>query len=154
MRIKNYFLAGAALLAVGTINAQEYVSPAENVAVGKTAVASTGTASMAFDDNEGSRWESSQIDGQWIYVDLEKDYAIDQLQLVWEGAYAKQYKIFIASELTEEMTAELLDDDLSNDFQTGWTEAASVNEELSGFLHAECRCKSRHLRTLCGVADR
>lgn len=77
MRIKNYFLAGAALLAVGTINAQEYVSPAENVAVGKTAVASTGTASMAFDDNEGSRWESSQIDGQWIYVDLEKDYAID-----------------------------------------------------------------------------
>ena len=70
MRIKNYFLAGAALLAVGTINAQEYVSPAENVAVGKTAVASTGTASMAFDDNEGSRWESSQIDGQCIYVYL------------------------------------------------------------------------------------
>lgn len=137
MRIKNYFLAGVALIAAGTINAQEYVSPAENVAVGKTAVASTGTASMAFDDNEGSRWESSQIDGQWIYVDLEKDYAIDQLQLVWEGAYAKQYKIFIASELTEEMTAELSDDDLSNDFQTGWTEAASVNEELSGFPYTQ-----------------
>lgn len=138
MRIKNYFLAGAALLAVGTINAQEYVSPAENVAVGKTAVASTGTASMAFDDNTGTtRWESSQIDGQWIYVDLGKDYAIDQLQLVWEGAYAKQYKIFVASELTEEMTAELSDDDLSNDFQTGWTEAASVNEELSGFPYTQ-----------------
>lgn len=137
MRIKNYFLAGAALLAVGTINAQEYVSPAENVAVGKTAVASTGTASMAFDDNEGSRWESSQIDGQWIYVDLGKDYAIDQLQLVWEGAYAKQYKIFVASELTEEMTAELSDDDLSNDFSTGWTEAASVSEELAGFPYTQ-----------------
>ena len=137
MRIKNYFLAGAALLAVGTINAQEYVSPAENVAVGKTSTASSGTASSAFDDNTGTRWESSQIDGQWIYVDLGKDYAIDQLQLVWEGAYAKQYKIFIASELTEEMTAELSDDDLSNDFQTGWTEAASVNEELSGFPYTQ-----------------
>lgn len=137
MRIKNYFLAGAALLAVGTINAQEYVSPAENVAVGKTSTASSGTASSAFDDNTGTRWESSQIDGQWIYVDLGKDYAIDQLQLVWEGAYAKQYKIFVASELTEEMTAELSDDDLSNDFQTGWTEAASVNEELSGFPYTQ-----------------
>lgn len=50
MRIKNYFLAGAALLAVGTINAQEYVSPAENVAVGKTSTASSGTASSAFDE--------------------------------------------------------------------------------------------------------
>ena len=137
MRIKNYFLAGVALIAAGTINAQEYVSPAENVAVGKAAVASTGTASMAFDDNTDTRWESSQIDGQWIYVDLGKDYAIDQLQLVWEGAYAKQYKIFVASELTEEMTAELSDDDLSNDFQTGWTEAASVNEELSGFPYTQ-----------------
>lgn len=137
MRIKNYFLAGAALLAVGTINAQEYVSPAENVAVGKTSTASSGTASSAFDDNTGTRWESFQIDGQWIYVDLGKDYAIDQLQLVWEGAYAKQYKIFVASELTEEMTAELSDDDLSNDFQTGWTEAASVNEELSGFPYTQ-----------------
>ena len=137
MRIKNYFLAGVALIAAGTINAQEYVSPAENVAVGKTAVASTGTASMAFDDNEGSRWESSHIDGQWIYVDLGADYAIDQLQLVWEGAYAKQYKIFVASELTEAMNAELSDDDLSNDFSTGWTEAASVSEELAGFPYTQ-----------------
>lgn len=137
MRIKNYFLAGAALLAVGTINAQEYVSPAENVAVGKTSTASSGTASSAFDDNTDTRWESSQIDGQWIYVDLGKDYAIDQLQLVWEGAYAKQYKIFVASELTEEMTAELSDDDLSNDFSTGWTEAASVSEELAGFPYTQ-----------------
>lgn len=137
MRIKNYFLAGVALLAVGTINAQEYVSPAENVAVGKTSTASSGTASSAFDDNTGTRWESSQIDGQWIYVDLGKDYAIDQLQLVWEGAYAKQYKIFVASELTEEMIAELSDDDLSNDFSTGWTEAASVSEELAGFPYTQ-----------------
>lgn len=70
MRIKNYFLAGVALIAAGTINAQEYVSPAENVAVGKTSTASSGTASSAFDDNTDTRWESSQIDGQWIYVDL------------------------------------------------------------------------------------
>ena len=133
MRIKNLLFAGAAVLAVGTVNAQEYVSPAENVAVGKNAVASTGTASSAFDDNTGTRWESSQIDGQWIYVDLGAEYSIDQLQLVWEGAYAKQYKIFVASELTEEMTAELSDDDMANDFQTGWTVAAEKNETLSGF---------------------
>ena len=138
MRIKNYFLAGAALLAVGTIDAQEYVSPAENVALNKTAVASSGDAKLAFDDNvAGTSWESSHIDGQWIYVDLEKDYAIDQLQLVWEAAYAKQYKIFVASELTEAMTAELSDDDLSNDFSTGWTEAANVEKELTGFPNTQ-----------------
>ena len=137
MRIKNYFLASAALLAAASVNAQDYVSPAQNVAVGKTAVASSGTAGLAFDDNIGTRWESSHIDGQWIYVDLGADYAIDQLQLVWEGAYAKQYKIFVASELTEAMNAELSDDDLSNDFSTGWTEAASVSEELAGFPYTQ-----------------
>lgn len=134
MKIINYFLATAALLYAASATAQQYVSPAGNVALGKNAVASTGTAGLAFDNNEGTRWESSQIDGQWIYVDLEADYALDQLQLVWEGAYAKHYKIFVASELTAEMTDELADDDTANDFSnTGWTLAAEVNEQLEGF---------------------
>ena len=134
MKIINYFLATAALLYAASATAQQYVSPAGNVALGKNAVASTGTAELAFDNNEGTRWESSQIDGQWIYVDLEADYALDQLQLVWEGAYAKHYKIFVASELTAEMTDELADDDTANDFSnTGWTLAAEVNEQLEGF---------------------
>ena len=79
MKIINYFLATAALLYAASATAQQYVSPAGNVALGKNAVASTGTAGLAFDNNEGTRWESSQIDGQWIYVDLEADYALDQL---------------------------------------------------------------------------
>lgn len=134
MKIINYFLATAALLYAASATAQQYVSPAGNVALGKNAVSSTGTAELAFDNNEGTRWESSQIDGQWIYVDLEADYALDQLQLVWEGAYAKHYKIFVASELTAEMTDELADDDTANDFSnTGWTLAAEVNEQLEGF---------------------
>ena len=134
MKIINYFLATAALLYAASATAQQYVSPAGNVALGKNAVASTGTAGLAFDNNEGTRWESSQIDGQWIYVDLEADYALDQLQLVWEGAYAKHYKIFVASELTAEMTDELADDDTANDFSNiGWTLAAEVNEQLEGF---------------------
>lgn len=133
MKIKNNLcVATALLLFTGTANAQDYISPAENVAVNKPATASTGTASLAFDDDEGTRWESSHIDGQWIYIDLENDYAIDQIQLVWEGAYAKQYKIYVASQLSDAMSSELSDEDLTNDFtNSGWTVAATVDFEIS-----------------------
>ncbi len=41
-----------------------------NLAIGKTATASSGTASLAIDNNSASRWESLATDPQWIMVNL------------------------------------------------------------------------------------
>lgn len=114
-------------------NAADYISMGENVALGKTAVASSGTASQAVDGDAGTRWESAQTDGEWFYVDLGDVYALDQLQIVWEGAYTKNYNVLVADEMTEAMSNALSDENADNDFSERWTIAATVNEDLAGF---------------------
>lgn len=43
---------------------------AQNLAIGGTAIATSGNASLAIDDNVGTRWESAQSDPQTWQVDL------------------------------------------------------------------------------------
>lgn len=70
-----------------------------NLALNKTANASSGTASPAFDGNTGTRWESEHgVDPQWIYVDLGQSYDIGTITLRWEGAYASHYTIDVATD--------------------------------------------------------
>ncbi|MBD5234363.1 MAG: hypothetical protein HDS65_09340 [Bacteroidales bacterium] len=68
-----------------------------NLALGKTATASStrddNKASRANDDNADTRWESEWADNQWIAVDLEDRYEIDRVEILWEGAYARTYRI-------------------------------------------------------------
>lgn len=96
----------------------------ENLAAGKVAYASTeqgtNTAASAFDGNAGTRWESSAAENQWIYVDLGTSVELDHVVLNWEGAYARHYQVCVAEELTDEMLANLTDDDETNNFSTGW----------------------------------
>ena len=107
---------------------------ATNVAEGKTGYAPSGTPASALDGNTGTRWESAQgSDGLWFYVDLDEVTTLDHVVILWEGAYAKHYKIHVANELTEEMTTNLNDDDTSKHFASGWTEMADVEETLSSF---------------------
>jgi len=68
------------------------------VSQGKTATASStenGTfpASAAVDGDAGTRWSSAFSDPQWIRVDLGASYAISQVVLNWEAAYASAYQI-------------------------------------------------------------
>jgi hypothetical protein len=65
----------------------------ENVAIGKNAAASSGNASEAFDNNNGTRWESASTDPQWITVDLGVIQKITAIRIVWEGASSKDYII-------------------------------------------------------------
>jgi uncharacterized delta-60 repeat protein len=75
---------------------------AANLALGKTAVASTSysglPASNATDGNLSSRWSSQFSDSQWIYVDLGAVYTINQVVLRWETAYGRGYKIQVSSD--------------------------------------------------------
>lgn len=72
----------------------------ENLALNKTTSASSETqpASNAVDGNDGTRWESSFTDPQWISVDLEQSYSIGQVVLNWEGAYGSQYEIQVSDD--------------------------------------------------------
>ncbi|MET8228582.1 discoidin domain-containing protein [Streptomyces sp. NPDC005301] len=69
-----------------------------NAAKGKTATASStenaGTpASNAFDGDNGTRWSSQSSDPQWVQVDLGSSQDICKVDLNWEAAYAKAFKI-------------------------------------------------------------
>ncbi|ALG08798.1 discoidin domain-containing protein [Kibdelosporangium phytohabitans] len=47
----------------------------------------------ALDGRSTTRWSSQFTDDQWIRVDLGGPATVNQVKLVWEGAYAKGYRI-------------------------------------------------------------
>jgi len=79
--------------------AQDVKSAAANVALGKTATASTSSqpAANAIDGKSGTRWESAVADPQWIAIDLGSTHRLDTVVLNWEGAFGKTYSIQIAT---------------------------------------------------------
>lgn len=81
-----------------------------NVALGKTAIASTNmggnTANNVTDGSAETRWESEHSDNQWIYVDLGKVYDIDGVKLTWETAAGKDYTIDVSVDGTNWSTVD------------------------------------------------
>ncbi|MDD7793350.1 galactose-binding domain-containing protein [Clostridium sp. 'White wine YQ'] len=73
-----------------------------NIALNKTATSSSNiagsTASLAFDGNSSTRWESDWSDPQWISVDLGTSYNVTGVKLNWETAAAKDYKIQVSTD--------------------------------------------------------
>lgn len=78
----------------------------ENVALNKKATASSSytdyqTPNKAFDGiinqsasgPEQSRWASARTHDQWIQVDLNKVYKVDQIKITWEDAYGVDYEL-------------------------------------------------------------
>ncbi len=59
---------------------------------------STGTASLAFDGDGGSRWESAASDPQWIQIELDGTYTLNKLVITWETASAKKYAIAVSAD--------------------------------------------------------
>ncbi|MFC4890947.1 chitosanase [Streptomyces beijiangensis] len=70
-----------------------------NLARGKptttsSAESSTYAGAKAVDGSASTRWASKEgSDPQWISVDLGADTALSRVQLKWEAAYGKSYKI-------------------------------------------------------------
>lgn len=102
-----------ALMALGTLSA----SAATNIALNKPTDASSGTSALAVDGNTGTRWESSSYDHQWFYVDLEASHDIDHVKIMWERAFTKHFKIYVADELTQSMINNLKDNVYGDDSQ-------------------------------------
>lgn len=80
-------------------NAQTITSNA-NVALYKPATASTFQTDKyvvnAFDGNAATRWSSLYSDNEWISVDLGQMYSVNQVVLIWERAYGKDFNILFS----------------------------------------------------------
>ncbi|MFH1367489.1 MAG: discoidin domain-containing protein [Elusimicrobiota bacterium] len=53
-------------------------------------------ASYAADTDKGTRWSSEFADNQWIMFDLGKRQSAAGLIVLWEDAFAKEYKILVS----------------------------------------------------------
>ncbi|MET9438769.1 discoidin domain-containing protein [Streptomyces sp. NPDC006551] len=77
---------------------------------GRTVTASSqehpGTAAAhAVDGDAGTRWSSAFSDPQWIQVDLGATATVERVELRWEAAYAKAYRIETSPNGTDWSTA-------------------------------------------------
>ncbi|MGI6265283.1 MAG: glycosyl hydrolase family 95 catalytic domain-containing protein, partial [Acutalibacteraceae bacterium] len=75
----------------------------ENLALGKTATASgqddpARTPDKAVDGRGDTRWASNQSDDAWLTVDLGEAHDIREIQLDWEAAYAKSYRLQVSDD--------------------------------------------------------
>lgn len=73
-----------------------------DIAAGRPSTASSSrgdnNASMAFDQDDTTRWESSFSDPQWIQIDLGASVPLHRAVLLWENAHAKKYTLSISDD--------------------------------------------------------
>jgi hypothetical protein len=83
------------------------------------------------DGSTNSRWASKSNDAEWIYVDLGQEHLVNRVELNWEYAYAKEYKIQVST-------------DAKN-----WTDAITVKEGQQGIQsHSFDEITARYVRML------
>ena len=79
------------------INLIEYeYTELTNVALGRPIYASSDTKGQASKANDGdlkTRWESDWKDDEWIYIDLGLVTEIELIEIIWETARAKEYRL-------------------------------------------------------------
>ncbi|MEU9826150.1 discoidin domain-containing protein [Micromonospora chersina] len=78
--------------AAGPLLSQGRPTTASSVEQGAT------PAAAATDGDPGTRWSSSFSDPQWLQVDLGDTATVDQIELVWEAAYARAFQLQVAGD--------------------------------------------------------
>jgi uncharacterized protein YciU (UPF0263 family) len=72
-----------------------------NLALGKdgdsSSVETFHYVSRAFDGDTTTAWSSEFKDNQWMYVDLGSIYTIQEVRIVWERAFGREYTIDIST---------------------------------------------------------
>jgi hypothetical protein len=99
LSIKHIFFLLLLLAAQAGLQAQTIISH-DNVALKKTVTASsfqmTNYPVNAFDGDVNTRYSSLYSDNEWISVDLGQVFLIDQVVLVWERAYGKDFNLLFS----------------------------------------------------------
>ena len=87
------------ILIIGVLPELSVVAQTSNLALNKpvtcSSIENAGLpCASGVDGNLGTRWSSAHgVDPQWIYADLGQTYAISQVILRWEAAYATAFQI-------------------------------------------------------------
>ncbi|MFF7092177.1 discoidin domain-containing protein [Streptomyces rubradiris] len=131
---------GVALAATAALTALPATHPSAGAAEiplsqGKTATASSvenaGTAAgKAVDGDTGTRWSSAAGDDQWLQVDLGATASVSRVELDWEAAYGKDYKVQISGD------------------GTTWTDLKSVTGSDGGADVLDVSGRGRYVRML------
>ncbi len=119
---------------------------AVNLALDKSAVSSSNEADglgaqNTTDENTDSRWSSNWAANtdnhpEYVYVDLGKDYDINDVKVLWDNAYAKGYKVQTCKSNPED--------------EDSWETAAIVKDENGGLQDSTFDSKSaRYVRIYC-----
>lgn len=97
-----------------------------NLALNKTAIATSGTATAAVDGNNETRWESASSDPQTWQVDLGEATTFNTISIRWERAYGKTFTIEVGNDVD------------ANGYLTGGTQVVSIEDQsLSGFPYVQ-----------------
>ncbi|BDZ41354.1 hypothetical protein GCM10025865_06530 [Paraoerskovia sediminicola] len=100
----------------------------DNAALGGDAASSAiegdYAAARAFDGNTDTRWSSTPADDAYVQVDLGSVQDICGVDLLWEGAYGKEYKIQVSDDGSSWTTATTVTD--------GKVGARSIDLDTSG----------------------
>ncbi len=132
----------------GELSEEETQDPTENVALHKTAVASSQEADSVRASNatdgdhksKNSRWGSNVGDGpHWIYVDLGKELDVKTVRIYWENRKATNYAVQVSSELSNPMN----ESDWTA-IKTSNTRPTAINEKIV----LEEAVKARYVRLL------
>jgi beta-glucosidase len=78
---------------VATVAAGASISSGANLALRKSATASSGAGQSATDGDATTRWESDRTDPQSLTIDLGKPSWITGVTIKWEAAYARAYTL-------------------------------------------------------------
>lgn len=86
-----------------TLSVLDSTAPDEDLALHTTATASSqdnddNPPQNAVDGKDDTRWSSAYRDDQWIQVDLGAAHDFDQVRIVWEQAYARDYTIQVSDD--------------------------------------------------------
>lgn len=134
--IKNLAVIPASMMANLSPNLPDEGLPAGNLALGKSVTESSKESeayagSYITDGNLTTRWASEVTNPSWVTIDLEKETEINKVIIVWEAAYASQYKIQV-----------------SNDNET-WTDAYTTYSCDGETDEVEIDASGRYVRIYC-----
>ncbi|MEU6036817.1 discoidin domain-containing protein [Actinomadura sp. NPDC047616] len=123
----------AALLTVPASPAHAAACGSGNAALNRPATASSaenaGTpAAAAFDGDSGTRWSSAFSDPQWVQVDLGSARNICRVDLSWEAAYGRDFRIQASRD------------------GTSWTDLATVTGGTGGTAAYNVTGSGRYVR--------
>ncbi|BCJ49741.1 hypothetical protein Asp14428_12160 [Actinoplanes sp. NBRC 14428] len=87
-------------ISLWALSVRRGAEPGTDVARGRTATASSSENGYppgnAVDGDPRTRWASEARDDQWIQVDLGGPVTFDELELVWEQAYAREFVVLVS----------------------------------------------------------